>query len=90
MPVSGVPDPEEHWHCVSCEQWFEADEGSLFERQRFSQAGQVADALRGGPKLLFRCDPCARKHSRNRFLFWVIAGGLGAIALAWQLWQERR
>jgi hypothetical protein len=86
MPVSGVPDPDKHWNCMKCEQWFEADEGQLFEMERFSAAGRMADALRGGGKLRFRCNPCTQRSSSNRVKFWAIVAAVLAIAVAFKLW----
>jgi hypothetical protein len=88
VPVAGLPDPDVHWRCVRCGQWFEADEGSLFERQRSSRAGAIADAIRGEVKLLFRCDPCTAKHKRNRIIFYGVLALLFVVGLLVQRAQE--
>ena len=81
MPVSGLPDPEKHWRCVGCEQWFEADEGRLHEQQRMSYAGRIADGIRGGGKMRFRCDPCSARYNRNRVILWTVCGAIFLFAL---------
>ena len=87
MPVSGIPDPEQHWICMRCGQWFEADEGQLVKQDRASISGQIADVIRGGGKLRFRCDPCTARHSRNTLL---VMGGLALLALLGVLIRQFR
>jgi len=63
---------------MRCGQWFEADEGQLVKQDRASISGQLADAIRGGAKLRFRCDPCTARQSRTKVL---VMGGLSLLAL---------
>ena len=86
MPVEGLPDPDKHWACMRCGQWFEAEEGKVFEVGRATVSGMVADSIRGGGKLRFRCDPCTARRHRNRIWFYaalavLVAAGFAAQAL---------
>jgi hypothetical protein len=74
VPVSGLPDPDQHWACTRCGQWFEAEEGKLYEPGRASIAGTLADSIRGGANLKFRCDSCTAKRRQRRALFYFVLG----------------
>jgi hypothetical protein len=78
MPVSGIPDPEKHWICMRCGQWFEADEGTLVRQDRTSFSGLIADAIRGGGKLRFRCDACTERQTRTML---VVFGSLALLIM---------
>jgi hypothetical protein len=78
MPVSGIPDPEQHWICIRCGQWFEADEGQLIQIERPTLIGRMADDFSGDVKMRFRCDACTRRISRHRTLLF---GGLALLLL---------
>jgi hypothetical protein len=69
MPVSGIPDPEKHWICIKCGQWFEADEGQMIQLERSNPVGKLADAISGDVRMRFRCDGCAARQARNRVIF---------------------
>ena len=70
---------------MGCGQWFEAEEGRLFELGRASLAGNIADSIRGGGKLKFRCDPCTARSRRRRVLFY---GALALLILAGLVIQQ--
>jgi hypothetical protein len=90
MPVSGVPDPDEHWICIRCGQWFEADEGQLIRLERPTFVGKLAENVSGDIKMKFRCDGCTRRLARNRTLFFGALALLLLIGVAYNLWRETR
>ncbi|HEX6639064.1 MAG TPA: hypothetical protein VF033_15520 [Steroidobacteraceae bacterium] len=87
MPVAGIPDPEKHWICIRCSQWFEADEGQLIRLERPTFVGRLADNVSGDIKMRFRCDGCTRRLERNRLVFFGALAALLAVALGYALWR---
>ena len=70
---------------MRCGQWFESDEGQLFEVKRGSVAGTIADSIRGANNLRFRCDPCSGQRRRRRLMFY---GGLAVLVLLGLAYQQ--
>jgi hypothetical protein len=85
MPVSGIPDPDKHWPCIKCRQWFESDEGQLIKIEKPTIVGKLVDALSEDEKFRFRCDDCAKRSQRNRLLFVGVAATILLIAAVYQL-----
>jgi hypothetical protein len=83
MPVSGIPDPEQHRICIRCGQWFEPIEGEVVPQERANPVGRMADAFSGDVKMRFRCDPCTQQLERRRLIaISVLAAILFILVLA--------
>jgi hypothetical protein len=91
MPVSGIPDPEQHCICIRCGQWFDPFEGEVIPLERANPVGRMADSFSGDIKMRFRCDGCTQVLARRRLtVMSVLAAVLFALVVTgfWLLYQK--
>ena len=91
MPVSGIPDPEQHRICIRCGQWFDPIEGEVIPLERANPVGRMADAISGDVKMRFRCDGCtAQMGGRRAKALGVLAAVLFVLVILgfWILFQK--